>query len=94
MVILLLGMVAALTVSAVAADAEKKSGKLYHVVAFKFKDSASKADIKKVEDAFRDLKGKISQIQSLEWGDQCEPRKARQRLHPRVRAHLQDGEGS
>ena len=75
MVILLLGMVAALTVSAVAADAEKKSGKLYHVVAFKFKDSASKADIKKVEDAFRDLKGKISQIQSLEWGTNVSPEK-------------------
>ncbi len=39
-----------------------------HVVSFKFKKDASPADIRKVEEAFAALKGKIPQIQSLEWG--------------------------
>lgn len=52
-----------------AADANSaKKGKLRHVVAFKFKDTATPADIKKVETAFRDLKKKIKEIQSYEWG--------------------------
>ncbi len=42
--------------------------KLRHVVCFKFKSSASAADIKKVEDAFQALKKKIPQIAALEWG--------------------------
>jgi hypothetical protein len=42
--------------------------KLRHVVLFKFKDSATAADIQKVEDAFRDLPKKISQIKNYEWG--------------------------
>lgn len=45
-----------------------KATKLNHVVAFKFKDGASKEDIKKVEDAFRALKTKIPQVQKLAWG--------------------------
>lgn len=39
-----------------------------YVVLFKFKDSSSIADIKKVEDAFRALPLKIKQIKSFEWG--------------------------
>ena len=42
--------------------------KLQHVVSFKFKSSAAPEDIKKVEDGFRALKGKIPQIEKLEWG--------------------------
>ena len=41
---LLLGFCVVIGLSAMAADAPKK-GKLRHVVAFKFKESASKADI-------------------------------------------------
>jgi len=41
------------TVCALAADAPAKGGKLRHVVAFKFKDTATKEQIKEVEDAFR-----------------------------------------
>ncbi len=61
--------------SLVAADAPAKpaKGKLYHVVAFKFKDTASPAQIKAVEDAFRDLKQKIKVIQTLEWGTNISP---------------------
>jgi hypothetical protein len=38
-----------------------KKPKLNHVVAFKFKDSATKEQIKEIEDAFRALKTKIPQ---------------------------------
>jgi len=42
--------------------------KLQHVVSFKFKTTASSEDAKKVEEDFRALKGKISEIAKLEWG--------------------------
>ncbi len=41
---------------------------LRHAVLFKFKDSASAHDIKKVEDAFRMLPSKIKEIKAFEWG--------------------------
>ena len=46
---------------------------LRHVVMFKFKDSASPADIKKVEDAFRALPSKIKSIKGFEWGTNNSP---------------------
>jgi hypothetical protein len=47
----------------------KNTGKvLRHVVLFKFKETSSAADIKKVEDAFRALPGQIKEIKSFEWG--------------------------
>ncbi len=46
---------------------------LRHVVLFKFKDSASPADVKKVEDAFRQLPTKIKQIKGYEWGTNNSP---------------------
>jgi hypothetical protein len=58
-----------------AAEAPAKSGKLRHVVAFKFKETATQDDIKKVETAFRDLKKKIKEIQSYEWGTNNSPEK-------------------
>ncbi|MBL9175089.1 MAG: Dabb family protein [Verrucomicrobiales bacterium] len=45
-----------------------RNGKLNHVVSFKFKDSATKDQIREVEEAFRALKTKIPQIQKLQWG--------------------------
>jgi hypothetical protein len=44
-------------------------------VAFKFKDTASKADIQKVEDAFRALKTQIPAIVGYEWGINNSPEK-------------------
>lgn len=41
---------------------------LRHVVLFKFKDTSSPEDVKKVEDAFLALPAKIKEIKSLEWG--------------------------
>ncbi len=46
---------------------------LRHVVVFKFKDSASEEDVKKVEEAFAALPGKISQIKDFEWGTNNSP---------------------
>ena len=39
-----------------------------HVVLFKFKESTTDAEVKKVEDAFSALPSKIPQIMSYEWG--------------------------
>jgi hypothetical protein len=50
-------------------------GQLLHVVSFKFKDTASKEQIKQVEDSFRDLKKKISEIKDYKWGTNVSPEK-------------------
>jgi len=65
----------AVSLCAVAATQSSKSTKLRHVVAFKFKDGATKEQIKDVEDAFRALKSKISEIEALEWGTNVSPEK-------------------
>lgn len=46
---------------------------LRHAVIFKFKDTSSAADVKKVEDAFRELPSKIKQIKDFEWGKNNSP---------------------
>lgn len=51
----------------------KSDSVLRHVVLFKFKDSTAREDIKKVEDAFSALPGKISQISGYEWGTNNSP---------------------
>lgn len=58
-----------------ALNASAADGKLYHVVSFKFKEGATKDQIKQVEDAFRDLKKKVKEIQSYEWGTNVSPEK-------------------
>ena len=57
------------------ADALARKGKLSHVVALKFKESASKEQIQAVEEAFHDLKKKIKEINALEWGTNVSPEK-------------------
>ena len=48
---------------------EKAPGKLLrHVVLFRFKEDAKATDIKKVEQAFAALPGKIDSIYGFEWG--------------------------
>jgi len=60
--------------AALTAPAQTKSGSvLRHVVLFKFKDDASADDVKKVEDAFRALAGKIKLIKDFEWGKNSSP---------------------
>ncbi|MBK9508864.1 MAG: Dabb family protein [Cytophagaceae bacterium] len=55
------------------ASAQKKE--LRHVVMFKFKEGTSATDIKKVEDAFRELPNKIKEIKGYEWGINNSPEK-------------------
>ena len=59
---------------------ESKSQLLRHVVLFKFKDTSSAADIKKVEDAFRALPAKLPIIKSFEWGKNNSPENLNQGL--------------
>lgn len=56
----------------------QESKVLRHVVLFKFKDGSSAADIKKIEDAFRALPSKISQIKDFEWGTNNSPEQLEQ----------------
>ncbi len=46
---------------------------LRHAVLFKFKDTSSPEDVKKVEDAFRALPTKIKEIAGFEWGTNNSP---------------------
>jgi len=62
------------------AQNKKEESLLRHVVLFKFQDKATEADIKKVEDAFRALPGKISEIKGFEWGVNNSPEKLNQGL--------------
>ncbi len=48
-------------------------GKLRHVVLFKFKDDAPREEVKKIEDAFRALPSKVSQVVDFEWGTNNSP---------------------
>jgi len=76
LILILVALTSALTLTAVAASSEKKKkDHLRHVVAFKFKETATQADIAKVEDAFKALKGKIPQISKLESGLNNSPEK-------------------
>lgn len=58
------------TMSSFAAD-----GPVYHIVHFKFKADAKAEDVKKVETEFAALKGKISEVQTLDWGTDISPEK-------------------
>jgi hypothetical protein len=50
------------------------------VVLFKFKDTSSAEDIKKVEDAFRALPAKLPIIKGFEWGKNNSPENLNQGL--------------
>jgi len=52
---------------------ELNQPKLRHVVLFKFKETATPEDIKKVEEAFAALPAKISAIRDFEWGTNNSP---------------------
>jgi len=60
--------IAMLTASSLAAD-----GPVRHVVHFKFKADADKAQIAKVVEEFAALKKKITVVESLEWGTDVSP---------------------
>ena len=67
--------------TSVQAQNKAQTGKsLRHVVLFKFKDTSSTVDIKKVEDAFAGLTKKISLIKQFEWGTNNSPENLNQGL--------------
>ena len=51
------------------------NAKLRHVVSLRFKDTATKEQIRQIEEAFRALKKKIPQVSALEWGTNVSPEK-------------------
>ncbi len=73
--LLTLALIAAVTLSAPAADKPMKSNKLVHMVSFKFKASAQPAQIDAVVAAFGALPKKIKGIKSYEWGTNVSPEK-------------------
>lgn len=54
---------------------QEKKGELLHVVSFKFKEGATREQIKGVEDALVELKPKIKEIKWLKWGTNVSPEK-------------------
>jgi hypothetical protein len=77
--VFLLGLLIAAMTSNAQTTGEKKPV-LRHVVMFKFKDTSSPEDIKRVEDAFRDLAKKIKVIKDFEWGTNNSPENLNQGL--------------
>jgi hypothetical protein len=75
--LLLLALVLpALVLPALAGEAPAQKpikGRLQHVVAFKFQESATPAQIRQVEEAFVGLKKKIREIRQFEWGTNVSP---------------------
>ena len=61
-------LAAVFSVVGIAAETSSNTGKLRHVVSLKFKTGTDADQIKKVEEAFRDLKNKIPGVAALEWG--------------------------
>ncbi len=57
------------------ADTAKTAPLLRHVVLFGFKAEATAEDIRKVEEAFAALPGKIDAIKGYEWGTNISPEK-------------------
>lgn len=62
-----------------AADKNPKA-LLRHVVLFKYKDQSTPADVKKIDQAFRELPAKISLIKDFEFGVNNSPEKLNQGL--------------
>jgi hypothetical protein len=62
------------------AQAQDKGNVLRHAVMFKFKDTSSKEDVKKIEEAFGALPSKIKLIKGFEWGTNSSPENLNQGL--------------
>ena len=62
-----------LFLSGVNAQTAEPGKVLRHIVMFKFSDSATPANIQKIEEAFAQLPQKIDGIQSFEWGINSSP---------------------
>ena len=63
------------TTAALAQNHDNNIARLRHVVIFKFKDSSTAGDVKKVSETFAALYGKVPQIKSFAWGINNSPEK-------------------
>jgi len=72
-VVVLGTMAVVLWSQAKAAETAKDKAMLRHVVLFKFKETASPAEIKKIEEEFLALRSKIDTVADLEWGTNNSP---------------------
>jgi hypothetical protein len=69
-----------LSASLTQAQSKTDTKVLRHVVLFKFKDGSSPEEIKKVEDAFAALAGKLTLVKDFEWGKNNSPENINQGL--------------
>jgi hypothetical protein len=69
-----------LSASALHAQETSAAKTLRHVVLFKFKDTSKPEDVRKVEEAFRELPRKLSIIKDFEWGTNSSPENLNQGL--------------
>jgi hypothetical protein len=74
-ILMALGLAMGVAVAQKSEQNAGRKGKLLHVVSFKFKESATKEQIKQVEDAFTGLKKKIKEIKEYQWGTNVSPEK-------------------
>jgi hypothetical protein len=73
LILIVVLMIIATATTSGQAQKQSKGKSLRHVVLFKFKDTSSGADVKKVEEAFAGLSKKISLIKQFEWGTNNSP---------------------
>ena len=78
--VFILSLFIMVSASAQAQNREGNGKLLRHVVLFKFKDTSSASDVKRVEDAFAGLAKKISLIKQFEWGTNNSPENLNQGL--------------
>lgn len=72
--LILVSIVLTIAATLNAQETKPMSGKvLRHVVLLKFKDASTTSDIKKVENAFRQLPSKIKSVKAFEWGTNNSP---------------------
>lgn len=70
----IIAIIAACFIAVVIISATTKESKmLRHVVLFKFKDDATPAQVKEVENAFKALPSQIKEIKGFEWGTNNSP---------------------
>ena len=78
--VFILSVLIMVSASTQAQNRESQGKLLRHVVLFKFKDTSSASDVKKVEDAFAGLAKKIPLIKQFEWGTNNSPENLNQGL--------------
>jgi hypothetical protein len=74
-ILFLLFTIFTFSTAALAQNNDNNIARLRHVVIFKFKDSSTPDDVKKVSETFAALYGKVPQVKSFEWGINNSPEK-------------------